>query len=271
MSNEINLSVINVDEIIKDSEAFRKFVFTPLPHAIEELKTRWGNDDLKKNVDDYLNGNLPWPLEAGFKAVLFRQIFTPNFEFRHFLETINRTTVEPVFWEYYDDKFTSNNPIKHALGKMRFQSEMNKQTNLCKKIIDFNQCDGKKIKNVKTTWNESLIDFHHALIESEFHNSRFFFDASDWFHHTGESAKGYYSKYLYLFLRNGILFENFILDGRELGFVKEVFLPAFVQVWKRSGSKPLIVELLPFESQNNDYWLSYPIKMLDCIKTENNV
>lgn len=271
MKNSVNFAEINIDEITSNSEEFRNFVFTPTSDAIEELKNRWNNKTLTENVENYLNGNIPEPLVNGFKAVLFRQLFTPNFEFRHFLELINLATIDPVFWEYYDDKFTSNNPIKHALGKMRFQSEINKQTNLCKNIIDFNACDGKKIKDLKTAWGESLIDFHHSLIESEFCNSKFFFDASDWFHHTGENAKGYYSKYLYLFLRNGILYENFLLEGHELIFVKEVFLPAFIKVWESSGYKPLIVELLPFDSQGNDYWLSYPIRMTDCIKTENKV
>ncbi len=275
MQTSLDLNKVDIKKLVMNHEEFSEFVYTPLLEAVYELKKRWKDEKLERQVHDYLEGDIPGPLLNSFKAVLFRQLFTPNHELERFIETIDRVGIKPMFLEYYDDKFTTNNPLKHALGKMKFQKELgeNPQNRICsKRIIEFNGSDGRKIKEVKTLWDQSLIDFHHELLESVFPNSKqYLFDASDWFHRGGNGAKEYYNRYIYLFLRNGILFENFILEGGELSFVENIFLPSFIDVWKKTGKKPLISALLPVDVANDSFWVCHPFEILSRLQTKNMI
>ena len=269
MTNILDVKNISIDELVGSQKYFADFVYTSMSEAKNEIQKRWNNRDLEKEINDLLLNDIPLPLYSGYKAVLFRQLFTPNHELRHFIDLLKDFGTEPMFLEYFDDKFTSNNPLKHALGRMKFQDKIirGNKVNIEKNIIKFNESDGKKIKEVKTIWGQSLIDFHHELLASQFPKfCKYSFDTSGWFHRGGGNAKEYYERYITLFIRNGILFENFILEGRELGFVKDVFLPAFIEIWSRTKIKPLIVALLPLETQNDDFWISHPVRTLDYIK-----
>lgn len=270
MKNLLNLDNIDIEVLVKNKENFRDFIYTPLAKVKDELVSRWENSNLKNCIKEYLQNDIPKPFLDGFKVVLFRQLFTPNYEFRHFIKVISKLKMEPIFFEYYDDKFTSHNILKHSLGKMKFQAEIGYKNKIeSKNIINFNEFDGKKIKDVRTIWGQSLISFHHELLESFLpRSSRYLFDASEWFKRGGGSAKQYYDRYISLFIRNGILFENFILEGSELIFIKEVVLPSFIHIWRITQKKPIIVELLPPNTEDDIFWLCHPFEALDCIKRE---
>ncbi len=266
MKTKLTFPEIDINEVLSNENNFCDLVYTPIGEAINELQNRWEDRFLAKKVDSYLQSDIPEPLINGFKAVVFRQLCTPNHELRHFLEVCAKINIEPMILEYRDDKFTSHNPLKYSLGKMKFTDITSSKNIQSAKVIEFNGSDGQKIKQVATIWGESLIDFHHKLLELYFPGfSRHLFDCSDWFHRAGDSAKKYYSKYTALFLRNGILFENFILHGEELNFVREIFLPAFLEVWKTMGRKPLITKLLPIDTQNDLFWTSHPLETLSFI------
>lgn len=275
MISVFDLDNIDLGELIEDKKVFSEFVYTPLSEALRESQKRWRDKQLAKKMDGYFGGNIPQPLIDGFKAVLFRQLFTPNYELRRFMKTIHDANITPLLLEYHDDKFASNNPLKHALGKMKFQHNLDNDSKgkiETRNIINFNESGGKKIKAVQTTWNQSLINFHHELLFSAFPNSsKYLFDASSWFHSIGGKAKDYYSRYTALFVRNGILFENFVLEGNELRFIKEIFLPSFIEVWKETGKKPMIVSLLPIDTQNALFWMSHPAETLKVMKGKNSV
>ncbi len=269
MKKDFDLDSIDMEKLVMDKFFFNEFIYTPLPQALVEIRKRRKDKMLEKRVDQFLRGDIPKPFVNGVKAVLDRQLFTPNYEFKRFLEITSALDLEPLFLEYHDDKFTSNNPLKHALGKMKFRKTLKKdiiEKIESRNVIDFNTNDGAKIKDVKTIWHQSLVDFHHELLESVFPNlTKHIFDTSEWPHSGLGNAKEYYTRNMALFVRNGILFENFSLQGSELNFVKKFCLPAFFDVWKSIGSKPLVVALLPIEKQENVYWQSYPMQMLSCI------
>lgn len=268
MKEELNLSELSLSELVSDNEKFNSFIYTPFEEAVLEIKERWADKELEKKVYEYLNGDIPEPVLEAPRAVLFRQLCTPNYELSYFLNKIKGSSCDPLIFEYLNDKFTEKNPIKFALGQLIFQEEIKGSSNIIpKEVIDLQKNEGRKINEIVTKWGQPLVSFHHELLDAIYPGeNNYLYDASDWFFRAGKYAREYYLKYISLFIRNGILFENFILSGEELNFTKEIFLPAFIDMWKKTGKKPLIVSLLPLESQNEAFWSNYSLKVLDCIK-----
>ena len=113
---------VDIDALVADRKAFNAFVYTPLDEAILELKQRRADTALTEKVHGLLGGDIPEPFQIGPRAVLFRQLATPNYETRHFMDVLGSfpTSPKPLFWEYYEDKFTPNNYLKLSLGKLKF-------------------------------------------------------------------------------------------------------------------------------------------------------
>jgi hypothetical protein len=168
----------------------------------------------------------------------------------------------PIFFDHSIDKYASVNEWKYNLGRMCFYQGRDSRGNPCQrtaKIIDFNKFDGKPMPEVKTLWDQPLLGFHRDLFAQEYpHLEHNIFHASDWLSRHGARAKEYYRSFLLLFIRHGILFENLLLEGKERTFVREVFLPAFVNAWQETGYKPLITALEPTDIEGEDFWLSHP-------------
>lgn len=255
----------DIDLLLSDRKKFEEFVYTSLPDAIKEIELRKEDEGLTESVGKLVS-EIPEPLKKGPKAVLFRQLATPNYEVRRFVSIIDLIdNLKPLFWEYHSDKFTSNNEWKHSLGKLKFFAGIGKKNGVkleTVNVIEFNDYVGKKIAEVKTFFGQSLIDFHHDLFDKTYTNfvEKEFFDASVWFSQNGGSASDYYEPFLSLFVKNAILFENFILDVKELSFTREVFLPAFIRVYEKTGKKPIIVALEPTELEDDVFWLCHPIE-----------
>ncbi len=256
-----------IEELIGDRKKFNEFVYTDLDQAIIELKKRQGDSFLQKRILE-LFGEIPPPLQQKISAVLSRQVATPNYEIKLFLERTYDKHISPVIFEYCDDKFISANQLKRALGVMKFQDVLSEKFIRKKRnVIDFHHSDGKKFRDIKTNWGESFVDFHHSLLQRIYPNcSSFIFDGSSWFTANGKNAKEYYCHYLGLFIQNAFLFENFILEGREYDFVKKTVLPAFLETYERTGYKPLIVQLLPPSVENHEYWTCYPLNLLPFVE-----
>lgn len=263
----------DIEMLLSDRKKFEEFIYTPLDEALYELGERKKNKELEDRVKKIIS-RVPEALMDGPKAVLFRQLVTPNYEVRRFTSIVDlMDDFKPLFWEYYSDKFTSNNEWKHSLGKLKFFVGIGKKNGIkleTLNVIEFNDYVGKKISEVKTLIGQSLVDFHHALFEKTYPSfvKKEFFDASNWFSENGGTAKDYYKPFLSLFVQNGILFENFILDVKELTFTREVFLPAFINVLKETGKKPIIVALEPTELEDNVFWMCHPLNSKEIIEKE---
>ncbi len=91
----------------------------------------------------------------------------------------------------------------------------------------------------------------------EFNNIEVF-DATDWYRRNGNKSLSHYKPFLALFICHGVLFENFLTEGKERDFTFNVVLPAFKTVEQLFGMKPLIVRLLPRESEADKKWMWYP-------------
>ena len=258
---------MDYDKIMSDRKLFNETVYTPLTEAIKILEERQKNPDLIKKIETLLDNNIPEPLKKIDKyAISAKQVATPNFDTRWFLKLAKEFQLKPFFSEYFDDKFTSNNSFKHSLGQLLIYNDINRKGENIRekvKIVDFDKYDGKPIKNVKTIWGESLIDFHKGLFNVYGYNLDEFilYDASDLLKKNGSKAERYYVKDLLLLVCHGILFENFLLDGRDGEFTRNILLPAIKETEELSGLKPLIVPIPPMDIESDDVWFSYDKKI----------
>lgn len=251
-----------IDELVSDRKKFDDYLyFADIEDALVELKRRREDKGLQAKVEEYLaEVGIPEPFRHEPRLTLFRQLATPNIEVSRFLIIADGVEMKPLFLEYFDDKFTSNNEWKLYLGKLAFYEGVGKKGGdkiNYKTIIDFNTYNGDPIKDVQTLWGESLVDFHHRLFDVNYshHAKDFFYDGSDWFHRCGGKAELYYRYVLALFICHGILFENLILsDESELNFGKNAFIPAFRFMIEKFGVKPIIVPISPTEIESAEFW-----------------
>lgn len=234
-------------------------LYTPLEEAKEEIWRRWNDETLKKEVEEYI-GEIPESLRYEPRTVLVRTIVTPDNEFFHFIEAAKQIEFKPLVFEYINDKFCTKNNDKLRLAKMPFFIGRNKKGDAIIKnhtVLDCAHADGKQCNKVQTLWGEKFVEFHHRLFSFNTTDIEIF-DASLWFMTNGKSAKQYYQNFLSLFVCNGILFENFLMDEREGRFTSEVVIPAFEKVQTYFGAKPLIVPAIPEDEIDDIYWWCYP-------------
>jgi hypothetical protein len=251
-----------IESLCNNKEEFDKFIYTPIEEAIEELEKRRKDKRLERKVAEFLEGNIPEPFIKKERFVLARHLITPNYEVSRFLFIADAFDFDPLFFEYLDDKLIYRNPWKYSLGKIPFYSGRAKNGSMKVKkvsIIDFDSSHGKKISSVTTKWGQSLAEFHHEFFNHRFprfHDS--IFNASDWYLSNGGKSAYYYEKFLALFIRHGILFENFLTDDTELEFTKNIILPAIINISARFGLKPIIVSLVPADVECDGFWYCHP-------------
>jgi hypothetical protein len=257
-------------------EAFEKYVYTDIFSALDLLKIREKDTSLDSYIEKELGDTIPKEFRDSIRYVFFRQVATPNFEFRRFLHICSFFSQHTsLFFEYGDDKFTSNNEHKYHLGRLpAFQGFDKNRNPIVEKqtVVDFARFDGKPISEVQTLWDEPLIDLHHELFSKSTFAQKTelsFFDASQWLKQHGGTPDKYYKKFLVLFLKHGILFENFMLeDEQERKFAHEIILPALKEIFAETGHKPLIVSLEPTDVEGDLYWMCYEREVGEYIKNK---
>jgi len=249
-------------------------IYTPLSVAKEEIWRRWNDEELRKKVNIFINGDVPDFLKDAPKAYLARQVLTPNFDFFQFLKLAVFSGLDFVCPEFIEDKFSAKNSSKYFLGKMFFHNGKGKRGGHkigSIKIIDFNKSEGKKISELETLWGENLVEFHHKILNSLVPDiNDKIFDISSWLQRNGGSPDKFYRKFLALFICNGILFENFLLNKEEGHFTEEIILPIFKELEKEFGVKPLIVNALPIKNESGVYWGYHP-GLLEIVVRQNKI
>lgn len=236
-------------------------IYTPLEEAKEEIKRRWEDKELQKKVEEFLGDDIPHFLLDSPKAFLARHIASPNFEFFLFEEQANKIGLESVLPEFTEDIFVPENTSKYHLGKMFFEGEIGKKGGkniVAELVVDFNKSNGKKIKEVTTFKGENITDFHHRLFKQHQNDiSHKIHDFSDWLKKYDNNPEKFYLYFLAFFIRNGILFENFLLNKEEEKFTIKHVIPNFEYLTKKFGLKPIIVRLLPKEQEEDIHWYCY--------------
>lgn len=237
-------------------------IYTSVSEARLEIERRQKDINLKKKLELFWGDNKPDFLDKDKpKAVISKPIITPNLEFNYFVDIVNDFGFDFSCFEYLEGKFVGKNQEKKNLGKMCFRHGQAKNFNEIinyKNVVNFNTQEGKKLKEVETIFDNKLHDFHKILIEKSFPGKKINIqDISEWFDKT-KNLDDYYVFYLSLFIRDHVLFENFLMNEKEESkFTFSKFLPSFKKVTEIFGVKPLIVPLLPFEIEKNSLWFSY--------------
>ncbi len=267
----MDVKIGDYNAIMNDRNIFNQIVYTPLSEALRLLDERRKDPVLMAKVEELLKGDIPEILKKKKCAVLFRQVATPNHETRRFISLAKENDLHPVICEYHDDKFTPENEFKYSLGKLTLHHGTGRRggsKNEFINIIDFNKSNGHKIKDIKTLWEDSLMDFHKELFIRHGYNPKDldFYEASDWFQRKGGKPENYYLSLLTLFTCFGILFENFLtLKDTEEDFTKKVVLPAIEKVINLVGIKPLIVPLEPLDLETDELWYHHDYKVKDIL------
>lgn len=236
--------------------------------ALWELKQRRQDSVLKNHIRQSL-GSASEELLKKFsqpRAVFFRQVATPTHETLRFLKLAKQMKLKPLIFEYHDDKFVgAENRSKRSLGKMPIYQHTGsdgREMVAYKTICDFNTSTGKKFKDIVCLNGEKFIDFHHRLFRTltGLNPKTYSIDASKWFKSAGDKAELYYEKLLTLFIRDGILFENFMPYRSESAFTKSIVIPAFKNLKGLYEVEPLIVRLAPEKEEMRQFWDAYPRK-----------
>lgn len=231
-------------------------LYTPLDEALELLRERRADENLRAAVADFHRIHPPDFLPDVPCAFWFRHISTPNHEFELFASTTNATGMQPICFEYSNDIFVAYNRDKYRLCRPLFKAPNH---NYSPRITNICEIGGQRLCDITLSNGVSLLEFHHAMLDEAFpgfeHNLR---DFSLWF--SSARRNGYaYLHYLALFVWNGILFENFIAaDPGERRFARERVVPSYAKAIEIFGVKPLIVRLLPADTENDEHWRAHP-------------
>lgn len=261
------------NKIMSDRNLFNQIVYTPLSDALKLLEERRNDPELVAKVEKLLKGNIPEFLKENKCGIQFRQIATPNNDCKHFIKLTLENKLHPVFFEYLDDKFTSNNEFKHSLGQLRVQNKVNKKDSFPVEkitVVDFAKHDGKKLKDVETLSGDKLPDFHKKLFSAYNYeiDNFYFYDASNWLKENGVTATNYYSNFFLLSICFGILFENFLTTDDEEGeFTKNIILPAIEKVIDLTGVRPLIIPIGALDMETDEHWISYSLDIKEFLNT----
>lgn len=249
----------------KLADDFSAEIYTPFEDIKAEIDRRWKDEELHKKVEDFFRENQIKELQSEPRAVLSRTLATPNAELFYFLDLAEDLELNPLILEY-PDKFVAKNPDKYHLTRLFFYRKAKDLKSFpvsTSRIVDFNKHEGRKFSDIPTLWGENIVDFHHNLLYQAVPSlDGKVANFSNWFDSTRFSSKFYYLHFLSLFIRNGVLFDNFLIEDKEEGsFIQNKFLPSFREAQRIFGVKPLIYPLIPFDGEKHPHWLSYPEHM----------
>lgn len=236
-------------------------VYTPISLAHAELMRRRKDKVLMKKVADFI-GTFPIADTSYPRAFLSRPVTTPNFEMRTFLTQAEMIGLDPVSLEY-PGKLVAKNADKYHACNMYFRkpgSKLHSHQVSKIKVADISKFEGKPMATTPTIFNETLPDFHRRLFLAEFPLLKdSIIDYTVWFNKNRHATEHYYLYHLALFICNGILFDNFFFnDIAERDFIIQKILPSFDKVTEMFGVQPLIVPILPLDSERSHEWLYYP-------------
>lgn len=232
-------------------------IYFSLDAARAELARRWADVELRRRVEAELGTRFVPKFRARPRAVITRQLLSPDNGFIFFHQAANYVGGEPFAWEFFGDFFSRCNDEKRGWGELRVVDVDRK---LLIEVISMSGSNRKPFLEVVTRLGEPLVAFHGRLlglagypIEQQ--------DMTQWFHEIGKPTEYYYPWMLHM-VAHGVLFDNFqtTADPKEAPFTHNVVLPALQRIEEKFGLRPLVVRLYPEHQtpEEDFYWWSYP-------------
>ena len=231
-------------------------VFTPLTGAVAELQRRRAHTDLRQQVEEFFDGDIPDYLRGPAPVLyLARHVATPNFETLRFAELTRPFGLPMVIGQDTQDKFVAHNAMKRALGKLTVQR------NVCGDvrhftIIDFATAQGQRLSEIFTLHGQPLIEFHARLMHAAPLHDVQVADDAQWI---GRQQRGdlpeHYKRFLALFVAHAVMLENY--EAEDAALLHTVIEPAFAFAERQFGVRPLIANLAEGVAPPVD-WNAYP-------------
>lgn len=235
-------------------------VYSEISYINQELSNRKSDTTLHKKIVDFWGEQRPDFIKDINQqyCYLSRPVISPNIETQYFLDISNIFALEPLLMEF-PDKFVTRNNEKLAVAKVKSFLKDKPKVRKTRTLLNFQEWEGKPMSTIQTKSGESLIFLHHKLFLNKYPKLESnIIDISDWFKVSRSYFKNYYTGFLSLFIVNGVLLENFILDDDyERNFFIDKIYPSFCEIEEIFGIKPLIYPLLPLKDENNKKWLEY--------------
>ncbi len=247
-------------------------VLAPL-QAVEQLRKRAHNHDLRRRVEEYLGNDIPTYARQGLFMCATRYIVSANFETLRFVSLSEPLSLPVVLTEDLQDIFIPQNVVKKALCKLPIHKRITNKAGTLheqyeyKSIVDINTMQGRSFGDMQTYWGESLVSFHHRILESTVRRSVSLYDDAEWINRNGRrDPLALYKRFLALFLVHGVYFEDYSMKNHEeISFYEDVVRPAYKFVTEVFGEKPLIARLVPENGESEVFWNSYPSSILEAI------
>lgn len=227
-------------------------VYSTWADAHAEL-TRRHSTGLAHEVQKYW-GHLSPPFLRCLKspaAMLSRPVATPNYETIKFCNDAIGLRMRPYILEL-PGKFVSINTEKRLLWRMEFTKEIFGAVQTRLKLFDRQASEGRAFSEVVIENGTHAIDLHRTLLRTSIPHNLGVIDMTGWFQELKLMFSDYYMRFMMLFLCHAVWFENFFLsDHRERQFIEGIILPAFQGAVKTFGCRPLIVRLLPKDTESS--------------------
>ena len=139
-------------------------VQTPLRKAVGQIEARNKDEGLRKEVSDFLGGDVPPHFEAENPIFyLSRYLATPDYETLYYYKLVGPYSWPVVIGEDKTDKFTGQSSLKRNLMKLPIVEGVSKNgAGILKyeNIADFSENQGKKISEISLRNGQPLISFH---------------------------------------------------------------------------------------------------------------
>ncbi len=246
-----------------------KDFFTPLEEAIFEVKRRRQDPELVKRVREYLGGDIPTHFDRSEPILyLSRHIATPNYEALRFVEIGKPYGLPMVIGQDRKGKFVSHNELKRSLGKLPVTKGVSRRQDEIVEnftVLDFTEAQGKPFHELKTKHGKDLTEFHNSFFKHIYSEEIEIADETDWIdrNHRDDIASQY-KKMLALTVLHAVMFESF--PDHEEHLVSSAVGPAFEEVTRVLGVRPLIVEHISPELELTRDWNGYPSVLYQFIK-----
>ncbi len=218
-----------------------------LKEAVVELRRRQNESWIIERLSNVIGRDVwescPFSSSMGMIGLLPRHVATARLEDVQFFNRCQEIGLWPVWGDYTDDSWSSDNRDKLRLCRIRVNDgEVKFSRRLIKEPQRWNR---RQIAMVTTDNGEPLVSFHHRLWKAVFGGQGEIVEVSPWFEKLGGRAKHYYFAYLATMTVKGVLFESFDTEGAPPSFatfVGQVVRPAWQAVVDQVGVEPLIVE-----------------------------